>query len=281
MSRTVIVWLVVLGTVGFEYFALNFMPQLSFLTHLQKTGVIDADLEISPKPGRIVSLWLGWIGLGLMTIMNLYSMRKRFSFMQSWGKLSYWMEFHVLCGLIGPTLILFHSNFKVRGLVGISFWSMMISFTSGIIGRYFYTQMLRDKVQFQTLAAQIEKRLKDVLNKKLDYFDEIQYESIKKKALVFVGLPNNFNGQINPFLAMFYSVVGDFKLLYSRPKTAKGWPFKTKFLLKEYAVYHRRALFLSAFQKLMGYWHSFHLPFAIFMYVVAVIHVVTALLLGV
>ena len=117
-------WLLLAIALSFEYWALNFHPSLSLL-------------HLSPEPGRPLSLWLGWVGLGLMVIMNVYSLRKRISGLGGWGRLSSWLNFHVFCGLVGPTLILFHCNFKVRGLVAISFWSMITSFSSGIIGRYF------------------------------------------------------------------------------------------------------------------------------------------------
>ena len=75
--------------------------------------------------------------------------------------------------------------------------------------------------------------------------------------------------------------VGDLKFAVGHLTVPAGWPEVSSFFLREYAVVKRRALFLESFQKLMGYWHAFHFPFAIFMYVVAVIHVAAALILGV
>lgn len=281
MSRYLTTWLIILVVISFEYFALNFSPGSSLLLSLQKRGFINEALEISAQPGRKVSLWLGWVGLGLMIFMNLYSMRKRLDFMKNLGKLSSWLNFHIFCGLLGPTLILFHSNFKVRGLVSISFWSMVISFTSGIVGRYFYVQMLREKSHLEEDAQKIDDKLKLFLEKSAQNFNEDLYKTTKHNALVLAGLPRGLQTELNPFSALYHSILGDFRLAVGQLKIDLSWPTGSRYFLQSYAISVRRALFLSAFQKLMGYWHTFHFPFAIFMYVVAVIHVAAALVLGV
>lgn len=280
MKKYLLIWILTFLVVGFEYYALSSHPEISILNRLQHKGFIDKNLEISVTPGRIVSLWMGWIGLGLMTIMNLYSMRKRFSFMQNWGKLSDWLNFHIFCGLLGPTLIMFHSNLKVRGIVSISFWSMVISFTSGIIGRYFYVQMIKEKNFFESEAEKKEILLNKVLEIHKINTTEDEKKLFKTSALRFVGVPS-VSDFSNPFLALSYAVMGDIRLLFKNPVRGKTWPMKTEYILADYALNKRKAIFLAPFQRLLGYWHAFHFPFAIFMYVVAAIHVAAALILGV
>lgn len=284
MKKYTLTWLLLLTIVGLEYYSLNFIPQWSLLLKLQSKGYINSAHEISPLPGRIVSLWLGWIGLALMITMNLYSMRKRFSFMQGLGRLSDWLNLHIFCGLLGPSLILFHCNFKVRGLVAISFWSMVVSFSSGIIGRYFYVQLARSKNNFETESERREQQLSKFLETKQVMTTDEELKKFKHLALNFVGLKDGTNGtstELNPFFSLINAIEGDVRLYFKKPKRPQNWPVVTEYILTEYALNKRRALFLAPFQKLMGYWHNFHFPFAIFMYVVAVIHVAAALVLGV
>lgn len=281
MKNYLITWILLFALVGYEYFALNFSPQLSLLLKLQNKGLITSVLEISPVPGRIVSLWLGWLGLGIMVLMNLYSMRKRIGFMQNWSKLSNWLNFHIFCGLVGPTFILFHCNFKVRGIVGISFWSMVVSFTSGIIGRYFYGQIIREQTNYEAEVIQRETQLVKVLESSRINITEDELFKYKQSALVFVGLQEGETEFINPLFAFFSSIMGDIRLSFKLPDCPQNWPLAARYILVEYALSKRRALFLIPFQKLMGYWHTFHFPFAMFMYAVAVIHVAAALVLGV
>jgi hypothetical protein len=222
---------------------------------------------------------MGWMGFGLMVIMNVYSMRKRFHFMKRWWRLSKWLDFHVFCGLVGPTLILYHCNLKVRGLVGISFWSMVISFSSGIIGRYYYLQLIGKKVELETLAEKYKSKLYRLLRSVQIDASESEVEPVLAAALIKVGLPKEHDdlGSISVFYNSFLS---DIKLAFYKIKIRKKWPKVSRTLVKGYALSKRRAAYLEFFQSLMGYWHAFHFPFAIFMYIAAVIHIIAALIFG-
>ena len=280
MKKYLTIWFIAFLIVSYEYYCLNFTPQLSLLLFLQSKGYIRESLKISAEPGRTVSLWLGWVGLIAMLLMNFYSMRKRFGFMQNWGKLSSWLNFHVFCGLLGPMFIFFHCNFKVRGLVAISFWSMVVSFTSGIIGRYFYVQLLKARVDFENDASQKLSRLDQILEKNKIEASTEEKKVYSNKALAFAGVPQNTES-INPLVALASSVAGDFRRSFSDPAIPTNWPPVSKYILIDYAISYRRAVLLDPFQRLMGHWHTFHFPFAVFMYLVAIVHVATALILGI
>lgn len=265
---------------GWEYFTLTEYPQLSFLIKLQKFGFLSSSYLISTKPGRSLSLFLGWSGFTLMIIMNVYSLKKRFNIFPASLKISTLLDFHIFCGLLGPLLILFHSHFKARGIVAISFWSMIISALSGVIGRYFYLQMSSKEIEFAETSKKIEIKLKQYLErKKIDVSDEERVKALKS-ALSFSGGFTN-NNVPNPFIVLLTSIMGDIRLMFHQPTTPENWPSRTQFILKDYSLNLRRAQFFGSFQKLTGYWHTFHLPFAIFMHAAAVIHVVAALILGI
>lgn len=268
-------WVSSLVFLSYEYWALNFQTQKSILMLLQSRGILGESFIVSAIPGKSLSMWLGWTGLGLMVLMNVYTLRKKMGSLKSLGKLSGWLNFHVFCGLVGPTLIMFHCNFKVRGLVAISFWSMVISLSSGIIGRYFYVQMVSKKVEFENLAERCAKRLDRILEKFKVTPNPALRDQLMVRAQLMAGVPSSFQS-VNPFSAFFLAMAGDLRLSFQRPEVGPGWPVLTKELLKHYAVNKRRALFLESFQKLMGYWHAFHFPFAVFMYIAAVIHVISS-----
>ncbi|MGZ3691493.1 MAG: hypothetical protein ACXVAX_08315 [Pseudobdellovibrio sp.] len=263
-----------------EFYFLKQKPKYSVLLFLQAKNIIAQKHSITTAPGKILSLWLGWIGLGIMIIMNLYSMRKRFKFMHGMGKLSSWLDFHILCGIIGPTFILFHSDFKVHGLVAISFWSMVVSLTSGIVGRYFYVQLLKAKVDLDNEADRVVQALDRAIIKLKVITNEKEKKFALNNALQFAGVPSNASS-IGALNALWLSFVGDVKFAVGNMPLPNGWPHASGVLLRQYALFKRRSIFLDSFQKLMGYWHAFHFPFAIFMYIVAAIHVAAALVLGV
>jgi hypothetical protein len=50
--------------------------------------------------------------------------------------------------------------------------------------------------------------------------------------------------------------------------------------LQRQAQLERQLMFLQPFQRLFGYWHVFHLPFAIIMFLILAVHVGVAIAFG-
>lgn len=269
----------IFAALAIESYFLNFRPELSVLSHLKVKVPAFKDLNLSPAAGKPISWYLGWAGFLTMSLTNIYSFRKRLSFMKNMGELSGWLDFHILCGLVGPTFILFHTNFKVGGLVAISFWSMVISFASGIVGRYFYAQLLQHKSNLEKDVQHCEIFLKSQSTSRINPVPEHVIENLKVANLRYVGAGALVGGgSVSAMGAIFGTFAGDFKRRLLRAPTANGVPPSVITAIQSYALKMRRLGFLGHFQRLMGYWHSFHFPFAVFMYIVALIHIATALL---
>jgi hypothetical protein len=85
---------------------------------------------------------LGITGVTLVVLLLLYPLRKRWRLLQRIGSVKFWFRFHMLCGVLAPTAIIFHSNFQLGSINGkVAFWSMMIVASSGVVGRYLYTKI--------------------------------------------------------------------------------------------------------------------------------------------
>ena len=271
-------WLTLTAVLFYENYALNHLPTSS-LSALLFPGV-----NLSPAAGRPISLYLGWTGLGLILMTNLYIIRKRLSLLKKLGKMSGWLDFHIFCGLMGPTLIIFHTNFKVGGLVAISFWSMMIVAVSGVIGRYFYLQVLKTRAEFEKEAEQSETVLLAFQKQNALRFSSQTIETLKVSSLQFVGAGALLQRPVDEigFLSTFFrSLVGDLRIQISSPSNLSALSPHVRATLLRYGLARRHTIFYSHFQKYLGYWHSFHMPFAFFMYFIAIIHVISALLFGV
>lgn len=93
-------------------------------------------------PRSNFGFYLGVTGSSMMLAMLLYPLRKRARFMHRLGPLKHWFRWHMIMGIVGPTLILFHSTFHLRSLnAAIALVSMLIVVASGVIGRFVYTQI--------------------------------------------------------------------------------------------------------------------------------------------
>jgi hypothetical protein len=278
-------WILFTIVLSLENYFLNHQTNLSLLGLLKTKSPLFKDLDLSPLPGKPISWYLGWVGFLTMALTNFYSIRKRFQFMRSWGSMNGWLDFHIFCGLMGPTMILFHSNFKIGGLVAISFWSMVISFASGIVGRYFYVQLLHQQAHIEKEIEKAEKLLKERLTSSRGPIPDEKLLALKYSALRFYGAgaliavaPNYQLAEISTLGALFRSMIADVRAKIFSPNFAKSIDQNATLLLKNYALKVRRFGFLVPFQRLMGYWHAFHMPFAVVMYVLALVHIVTALL---
>ena len=93
-------------------------------------------------PRSNFGFYLGVVGSVMLLAMLAYPLRKHVRFMHRWGALKHWFRIHMIMGIVGPTLILFHSTFHLRSLnATIALVSMLGVVISGIIGRFVYTKI--------------------------------------------------------------------------------------------------------------------------------------------
>lgn len=85
---------------------------------------------------------LGIIGGSLMLALLLYPLRKNWRPIRNWGPIRYWFRAHMVFGVLGPSLILFHSNFGLGSTnSNVALACMLLVAASGIVGRFFYTRI--------------------------------------------------------------------------------------------------------------------------------------------
>lgn len=276
-SLWVVIWVAVTLLLGIEYLGVHYNLKLPSILSLVLLGKKHG---ISLKAGDSVSFFFGWLGFGLICLTNLYVIKKRFGLFESFGQTGQWLDFHIFCGLMGPTLILFHCDFKVRGLVAISFWSMMVSVASGVLGRYIYTQLLGQRMDIKRRLEDYEHKFRDYARTNRRGINAQVVNDLKDTAmqLAFGGLQAQVTGQMPISQVIKASLVGDLNIFFAQLGKAQQIPPALRKALKRYAVYQRKSITLGQFRILMGYWHTFHAPFAVFMYCVAIIHIISSLI---
>jgi len=100
---------------------------------------------------------LGIFGFVLMLATEtLYTFRKR-SRIARWGRLSTWLQIHIITGIVGPYLVLLHSSWKFNGLAGVVMLMTVMIVISGFIGRYIYTAIPRtaDGIEIEADELQV------------------------------------------------------------------------------------------------------------------------------
>ena len=96
-----------------------------------------ANETFTPKDGA--GYWIGIAGGTILLLQLAYPLRKRARFMRRMGSAPLWFRAHMIMGIIGPLLILYHSNYSLGAPnSNVALTAMLGVAASGIIGRYFY-----------------------------------------------------------------------------------------------------------------------------------------------
>jgi hypothetical protein len=243
-------------------------------------------LHSTLKPSGAWGHGFGIIGTLLMIIgVGIYMIRKRSRKFLTLGYLKNWLELHIFLCTVGPILVLYHTAFKFGGIVSVSFWSMVLVVISGVVGRFIYIQIPRN-IQGKEID------IKDLISMREELAEKMKREMIFDVRLLAeldeLASPDRYKS-LNIFdLFLFY--VKDFFRIHSLMlKLKKNMAIAgfSKVRRKEIQnkaqaeiILSRRLGMLRTMQNLFRYWHVAHLPFALAMFVIMVIHVIVTITFG-
>ena len=242
--------------------------------------------HISLKPSGAIGHGLGIIGTLMMILgVGIYMIRKRYKRFFNLGYLKHWLEFHIFLCSVGPVLVLYHTAFKFGGLVSVSFWSMVLVVLSGVVGRFIYLQIPRTiegrELSVQELIEIKEKlaiRIRSVLSEDTSTLTEFERISSADRYKSF-----KLSTAIGYLHRDFFDIKKVMRLFNKRMKLLGIRKIERKELIKaakSELTMARRIAFLRTSQKLFQLWHIFHLPFAIAMFVIMIIHVAVTIIFG-
>ena len=223
----------------------------------------------SLKPSGPVGHGMGIVGTLMMMIGVFgYQARKYMRALSRVWVLKHWLEFHIFLCTLGPILVLFHTSFKFGGLVSISFWSMVAVVASGVVGRFIYLQIPRT-IQGRELS------LNEIRGMQSELTDKLQGELSTEKMTEILAMTKR-EGEAKGMIAQY---LADWTLKNSIKSQLKNSGLRNKRLKNVMALVsselnmNRKIERLQVMQKLFNYWHVIHLPFAIIMLVIMLIHV--------
>ena len=92
--------------------------------------------------GHGLRFWLGVTGATMMALLLLYPLRKALSKSRWFGRVAGWFQFHIVFGIAGPVLILYHASFGTGSAnANVALWTMLAVALSGIIGHFVYANV--------------------------------------------------------------------------------------------------------------------------------------------
>jgi len=227
------------------------------------------------KPSGFLGHGLGIIGTFLVAFgVVMYMVSKRYGIFDRFIRLKYLLEFHIFLCVLGPILILFHTTFKVGGLVSIAFWSMVMVVASGVVGRFIYVQIPRSDNGSALSLDEIHKRQTETLNNLTLYLGktDISVNDMLGNSRNFIpGIKGFIENKKNIY--RIKSELSRFNLTSSERKHILSFVKNEIYMIG-------RINRLQKMQNLFKYWHVAHLPFALIMLVIALVHISVSLFFG-
>ncbi|HUJ28952.1 MAG TPA: NAD(P)-binding domain-containing protein [Myxococcales bacterium] len=254
LGTLIIGWL---ASVGWSYY---------LLPHVQR---LRSPLHAALKPSGTWGHWVGIWATAVMLCNFLYPLRKRSRFMQTFGPIREWLDFHTFVGFMSPLVIVFHAAFQSNNqLATATAASLLIVVMTGIIGRFIYGLVPSQggkALEMADLLAKFERT-----RARLAAHSQLAPPNVSGHSLVWLFLRM-------PFDALFTRA----RLLRER------FHFDSR---DEYAEFRddylqarrlqTQVAFFQGLKRLMRTWRVFHASLAVFLVVAIAAHIGVSMYLG-
>ena len=245
------------------------------------------ELYITPQAG--VGYALGIIGGSSMLLLLVYPARKRLRLLAFLGTTKRWFQAHMVLGIVGPVLVLFHSNFSLGATnSNVALACMLVVSGSGLFGRYFYTRIHHGLHGRKANLAELK-----------DYAEKLRWVTtsveilpdlvarIESEEQAIVGRCQRLPLLARPFACTISVLAARRRLrrhvrMSLRAADGVGTaPARRHDLVATATRYiddrlsaTRRVVEFAAFERLFSLWHALHMPLFMMLLIAGVVHVV-------
>ena len=265
------------------WFSLVIIGLLYFGTHFPTSRYI------SPQHG--LGYALGIIGGSMMLLLLLYPLRKRVRWLNFLGKMTLWFRVHMILGVLGPVLVLFHANFKTGATnSNVALVCMLVVSGSGLFGRYFYAKIhhglygtraslseLRaaaDRLRGQATTVQFLPDLVDHLNKTEERVMRVaMLPGLNLFSPLVLGVVR-FTSKIKlrRYIKTELSIAARNSLTLSQHKQ-RFMALANDYVSRRLQAASSVATF-QAYERLFSLWHILHMPLFFMLIIAGIVHVV-------
>jgi hypothetical protein len=244
---------------------------------------------VNPEEG--LGYWLGIIGGSMMLLLLLYPLRKRIRTNRFLGATKHWFRAHMLLGIVGPLLVLYHCNFQLGSFNSqVALFCMLLVAGSGIVGRHFYAhihrglygqktnldELWRDLSESMDHSHDLATLMPDLMSRLVVLSKEVQGDHITRSLgmgaslvwtfrqyVIWFSLLRTARRELRVRAAMSPAVAADFWRLR---RTSSAY-------IRDYVRLMGRVAQFTLYEKLFSLWHVLHLPLFFMMVLSALLHV--------
>lgn len=233
---------------------------------------------------------LGIVGGSLMLLLLLYSVRKRVRWLSRFGETRHWFRIHMMLGIVGPVLILYHCNFDLGDLNSkVALYCTLLVAGSGVLGRYLYAGihhgLYGSKATLQEMAGVLEKSVSGGHASALIQPIRTELVALDRRVLA---PPVTLVDSIVRHLMISWQTRMIYRRLVSRTRRelitramtspivdqhADRLEATIRRYLREHLGQVRQVARFNSFERLFSLWHVVHVPFFLMMIFSGLFHV--------
>jgi hypothetical protein len=225
----------------------------------------------------------------MMLVLLIYPMRKRLRALRFLGEIPHWFRIHMVLGVLGPFLVILHSNFSLGSLNSkAAMISMLVVSGSGFIGRFLYSRIHRglfgQKQTVRDLLAEVEAVKLRLIGATCDK-DQAHTLEVGKLLNHFQAKRSANKTYWRSFLQILSGPVSQAqlrrKVLALFEKNGAPLTSKEEFEYRNFAAALDKYLYaigradaLSFYERSFAAWHLLHLPLFIILVLAGIAHVI-------
>ena len=231
--------------------------------------------------------WLGISGATMMGLMLLYPLRKALSRGRRLGSVGGWFHTHMILGLGGPVVILYHCNFGLGSTnANVALWSMLTIAISGILGYFvygrasagFYIEKQRTREQLDAIAGILGRLEGPPLprQKVIEELEAFEARLLTPRQGIVASISARWDierQRINLVRGINWLVSQHGQLIYGAPVEINRLRNALFTHLNAYVRMARHASSRSIREQVWARWRLFHLPVFLVMVAAVVLHV--------
>ncbi len=245
---------------------------------------------LTPKSG--LGYALGIAGATTMLLMSVYSAAKRSHFVRRWTPLNRWFRLHMIFGVLGPVLILFHCNFRFGATnSNVALVSMLIVAASGVVGRCIYTRISHGLYGARATLAELHAQFDDSAHNLDERLPSASRAAQRLAALALrARAPRRtlagrlFRLAALPLVAVWAHrlVLRDLRADLAEQAVRGGWDARRRrateqalrAMIGTYIAALVKEVQFGAYARLFSWWHALHIPLFIMLVLTGILHVI-------
>jgi hypothetical protein len=235
----------------------------------------------TPASNGLFGHSLGIVGFVLMLATEtLYSLRKR-ARGRALGRLSTWLQWHIVTGIVGSYMVLLHTAWQFNGLAGVVTLLTIVVVGSGFVGRYLYTAIPRTVDGAELTLADLESQLKAGASRLEILAPSRSAVGETPTRLRLPPLAATPGGALTSVLARplisWRDRIALRRALDELGSHDKATVDELRRLINERHLLLRQIERLAIARRLLSLWHTVHIPLGVALFILSFIHIGAAI----